>query len=80
MVVVMVLVVAAAAGDAAGWLARLLVVAHFDRVVGLYVGSDVRILGVKIGSVTAITPMGDDVPGRDELPREDAIRPTPTRC
>jgi len=36
-------------------------VAHFDRVVGLYVGSDVRILGVRIGSVTAITPMGDDV-------------------
>jgi virulence factor Mce-like protein len=35
--------------------------AHFDRVVGLYVGSDVRILGVRIGEVTAITPTGDDV-------------------
>jgi virulence factor Mce-like protein len=35
--------------------------AHFDRVVGLYVGSDVRILGVKIGEVTAIQPTGDDV-------------------
>jgi phospholipid/cholesterol/gamma-HCH transport system substrate-binding protein len=40
---------------------QLRLTAHFDRVVGLYVGSDVRILGVKIGEVTAITPTGDDV-------------------
>ncbi|WP_157245407.1 MCE family protein [Nonomuraea typhae] len=34
---------------------------RFDRVVGLYPGSDVRILGVKVGEVTAVTPMGDQV-------------------
>jgi phospholipid/cholesterol/gamma-HCH transport system substrate-binding protein len=35
--------------------------AHFDRTVGLYVHSDVRVLGVKIGQVTAIKPEGDTV-------------------
>ncbi|MBB5078778.1 MCE family protein [Nonomuraea endophytica] len=34
---------------------------HFGRVVGLYPGSDVRILGVKVGEVTAVTPVGDRV-------------------
>lgn len=35
--------------------------AHFDRAVGLYEGSDVRILGVRVGQVTKITPVGDSV-------------------
>lgn len=35
--------------------------ATFDRTVGLYVESDVRVLGVKIGKVTAIEPEGDRV-------------------
>ena len=35
--------------------------AHFDRTVGLYRHSDVRVLGVKIGQVTAIKPEGDTV-------------------
>jgi phospholipid/cholesterol/gamma-HCH transport system substrate-binding protein len=35
--------------------------ARFDRTVGLYEASDVRILGVKVGSVTSIEPEGDDV-------------------
>jgi phospholipid/cholesterol/gamma-HCH transport system substrate-binding protein len=35
--------------------------ARFDRAVGVYVNSDVRILGVKVGRVTKITPEGDDV-------------------
>lgn len=35
--------------------------AMFDRTVGLYVASDVRILGVRIGEVTAIVPEGDVV-------------------
>lgn len=35
--------------------------AHFDRTVGLYVHSDVRVLGVKIGQVTAIRPEGTTV-------------------
>jgi virulence factor Mce-like protein len=37
------------------------IVAHFDRTVGLYPGSDVRVLGVKIGEVLSIRPAGDDV-------------------
>jgi phospholipid/cholesterol/gamma-HCH transport system substrate-binding protein len=35
--------------------------ARFDRTVGLYEASDVRVLGVKIGQVTSIVPEGDDV-------------------
>ncbi|WP_214317131.1 MCE family protein [Nonomuraea sediminis] len=37
------------------------VTAYFDRAVGLYPGSDVRILGVRVGSVAGVTPMGDRV-------------------
>jgi len=36
-------------------------VANFDRTVGLYKGSDVRVLGVKIGEVTSIVPAGTQV-------------------
>jgi phospholipid/cholesterol/gamma-HCH transport system substrate-binding protein len=35
--------------------------AYFDRTVGLYVESDVRVLGVRIGEVTALHPEGDRV-------------------
>jgi phospholipid/cholesterol/gamma-HCH transport system substrate-binding protein len=35
--------------------------AHFDRTIGLYKHSDVRILGVRIGEVTSITPEGRTV-------------------
>ena len=35
--------------------------AEFVRAVGLYQGSDVRILGVKVGEVTAVRPAGDRV-------------------
>jgi phospholipid/cholesterol/gamma-HCH transport system substrate-binding protein len=35
--------------------------ARFDRTVGVYVESDVRLLGVRIGQVTAIEPEGDAV-------------------
>lgn len=35
--------------------------AEFVRAVGLYAGSDVRILGVKVGEVTDVTPDGDRV-------------------
>jgi phospholipid/cholesterol/gamma-HCH transport system substrate-binding protein len=37
------------------------VTAHFPRAVSIYVGSDVRILGVNIGRVTAVTPEGNSV-------------------
>src|SRR6476469_5491249 len=35
--------------------------ADFDRAIGVYVHSDVRVLGVKIGEVTKITPKGTKV-------------------
>ena len=35
--------------------------AHFPRAVSIYQGSDVRILGVNIGRVTAVTPEGNSV-------------------
>lgn len=35
--------------------------AHFSKTVGLYEGSDVRILGVKVGEVRTITPEGTSV-------------------
>lgn len=35
--------------------------AEFVRAVGLYEGSDVRILGVKVGEVTDVSPRGDRV-------------------
>ena len=33
----------------------------FSRAVGLYPGSDVRVLGVPVGTVTSVTPKGDEV-------------------
>jgi len=35
--------------------------AHFPRAVGLFVGSDVRILGVKVGEVKEVVPEGTSV-------------------
>ncbi|MFE6174645.1 MCE family protein [Streptomyces sp. NPDC056464] len=39
----------------------LRVTAYFPRTVGIYPGSDVRVLGVRIGEVRKITPEGDRV-------------------
>jgi phospholipid/cholesterol/gamma-HCH transport system substrate-binding protein len=36
-------------------------VAHFTRVVGVHEGSDVRVLGVRIGRVTSVRPQGSTV-------------------
>lgn len=44
--------------------------ASFDRAVGLYVGSDVRVLGVRIGEVTAVEPAGATV--RVEMQYDDS--------
>ncbi|GAB4003222.1 MCE family protein [Nocardioides ultimimeridianus] len=35
--------------------------AHFSRAVSVYPGTDVRILGVNVGKVTAVIPQGDSV-------------------
>ncbi len=37
------------------------VTAHFPRTVGIYPGSDVRVLGVRVGEVKEITPQGRGV-------------------
>jgi len=37
------------------------VTAYFERAVGLHPGSDVRILGMRVGKVTKVTPRGDTV-------------------
>ncbi|WP_193607259.1 MCE family protein [Nocardioides lijunqiniae] len=37
------------------------VTAHFPRAVSVYVGTDVRILGVNVGEVTAVSPEGESV-------------------
>jgi len=37
------------------------VTAFFSRAVGVYSGSDVRVLGVRVGQVDAVTPRGEQV-------------------
>ncbi|MFG1789953.1 MCE family protein [Nocardia sp. NPDC049149] len=37
------------------------ITAYFDRSVGIYEGSDVRILGVPVGRVDSVEPQGDQV-------------------
>lgn len=37
------------------------ITAYFDKAVGVYEGSDVRVLGVEVGKVTAVVPEGDQV-------------------
>ena len=44
----------------------------FARAVGLYPGSDVRVLGVPIGTVISVTPKGDHVAG--ELEFDSAVK------
>jgi phospholipid/cholesterol/gamma-HCH transport system substrate-binding protein len=41
--------------------AQRTLVAHFSQTVGIYPGSDVRVMGVKIGSITAVKPAGTTV-------------------
>ncbi len=40
---------------------RIHLTGMFSRAVGLYPGSDVRVLGVPIGTVTSVTPKGNQV-------------------
>ncbi|WP_424920205.1 MCE family protein [Streptomyces sp. wa13] len=37
------------------------VTAYFDRATGVYPGSDLRILGVKVGTVESVAPRGEEV-------------------
>jgi phospholipid/cholesterol/gamma-HCH transport system substrate-binding protein len=40
---------------------RKTLTAHFPRTISIYEGSDVRVLGVPIGTVDSVTPSGTDV-------------------
>ncbi|HEY1966380.1 MAG TPA: MCE family protein [Pseudonocardia sp.] len=61
-VVLVVAAVAVLAAVAVIWLPRggtdTAITAYFDRAVGLYAGSDVRVLGMKVGRVDRVTPSG----------------------
>ena len=59
--VVVALVVAAALTMFARRATRKTLTAHFPRTVSIYEGSDVRVLGVPIGTVDSVTPSGTDV-------------------
>lgn len=48
------------------------VTAYFDSGVGLYGGSDLRVLGVKVGTVDSVDPEGDRV--RVELTLDDDVK------
>ncbi|MEU1332775.1 MCE family protein [Streptomyces sp. NPDC005865] len=48
------------------------VTAYFDRAVGIYAGSDLRVLGVRVGEVKSVRPRGTRV--RVELALDDGVR------
>lgn len=51
------------------------ITAYFSRTVGVYAGSDVQVLGVKVGAVESVTPRGDRVQVVFTLDREVKIAP-----
>ncbi|MFE3446607.1 MCE family protein [Nocardia sp. NPDC059180] len=63
--IALIVVIALVAVGALWWMFTRLntttITAYFDRSVGIYEGSDVRILGVPVGSVDSVEPMGDQV-------------------
>ena len=58
---VVVALLVAAAFTFLGGEERKTLTAHFPRTVSLYEGSDVRVLGVAVGTVDSVTPSGTDV-------------------
>ncbi|MET9998228.1 MCE family protein [Streptomyces microflavus] len=40
---------------------RTTVTAYFERATGVYAGSDLRVLGVRVGTVASVTPKGEEV-------------------
>jgi virulence factor Mce-like protein len=49
------------------------VTAYFSRAVGVYAGSDVQVLGVRVGAVESVTPRGERVEVVFTLDREAAV-------
>jgi len=63
-IIVPLIVVALLVAAAFTWLGgeeRKTLTAHFPRTISIYEGSDVRVLGVPIGTVDTVTPSGTDV-------------------
>jgi virulence factor Mce-like protein len=48
------------------------VTAYFDQAIGVYAGSDVDVLGVKVGSIDSVTPDGTEV--RVEMSVDRGVR------
>ncbi|NYG06355.1 phospholipid/cholesterol/gamma-HCH transport system substrate-binding protein [Phycicoccus badiiscoriae] len=71
-IVAALVVVALVAGAYAFWPRQdtVHVTGEFSRAVGLFPGSDVRILGVQVGRVTQVTPRGDKVEVAFEFDRK----------
>jgi phospholipid/cholesterol/gamma-HCH transport system substrate-binding protein len=69
LVLALVLMAAALAAVADGPVGRR-VEAYFSAAVGVYPGSDVRVLGVKIGTIDEVTPVGTQVRTRLTLERD----------
>ncbi|WP_305092450.1 MCE family protein [Prescottella sp. R16] len=63
--VALIAVVAVVAAGTGWWLFQnagtTKITAYFDKSVGIYSGSDVRVLGVKVGRVDSVDPQGDQV-------------------
>ncbi|MFJ9624194.1 MCE family protein [Streptomyces sp. NPDC101181] len=57
----LVAVVAATGANALKEDGKTTVTAYFDRVTGVYAGSDLRILGVRAGRVDSVEPRGEEV-------------------
>ncbi|MFI0355651.1 MCE family protein [Actinomadura sp. 9N407] len=66
-VVLMAVALSAVAGGPAG----RRITAYFGAAVGVYPGSDVRILGVKVGTIDEVTPVGTQV--RTRLTLDDGV-------
>ena len=60
-IVVALLLVAAILTLSGGGSGTRTVTAYFDRTVSIYKGSELRVMGVNIGTVTAVVPEGDRV-------------------
>jgi virulence factor Mce-like protein len=64
-IVALVTVVGLVAAGALWWIfggdEQKRVTAYFSRTVGVYAGSDVQVLGVRVGAVESVTPQGDRV-------------------
>ncbi|MFD0596951.1 MlaD family protein [Catellatospora coxensis] len=58
---------------------RLRLTVHFPAAVGIHAGSEVRVLGVEVGEVVAVTPQGKGYASSCGTTATGRCRPTPRR-